>query len=513
MPQRPFAVKPITLLLIVIVAFSLLCIYFSYGSWLAFTNFALDDAWIHQVYAHSFAFGYGFAYNTPGPQETGFTSPLWVILCAPLQWLSNLSIAASVIAIKCLGYVLGTISLILLWAISRQLQHPAWLSAIITAMFMCSSVFLYSLFSGMENALLACLWLGVVWAVVTERLTFAAILVGLCAITRPEAVLLVVVFIGYMVMYHTKAQSLRHYSLLLYTILPFALWVGYCLLASGYPLPNTFYLKMHTGSNVLWHNIPILWRVIHASDYFHSILFCGISIVGLVYCCISKQPTQRSIAIMLAFAAIVYLLAVITTRPITEFGYFSRRYLNPAIIMLLGFTLIMLAELYQYHRYFGGTLLILLLLSSSSYQYHLVTLQKHKLMLSELAIHAVNVKTGIWLREHTPTNTVIGVNDAGAIRYMSHRRIIDLMGLNSMAIAHQEPQRLTMFEKMTWLAIFPSWQTQLTQRMHYPLKLEQYDRQTAIGVPSPSFYSICSSLNSLVSLCPDQYQTVVYRRK
>src|SRR4051794_34832739 len=56
------------------------------GTASAVTGFPLDDAWIHLVYARSLAHGDGFAYN-PGQLETGFTSPLWVMLLAPLFWI------------------------------------------------------------------------------------------------------------------------------------------------------------------------------------------------------------------------------------------------------------------------------------------------------------------------------------------------------------------------------------------------------------------------------------------
>ena len=52
----------------------------------AATAFPLDDAYIHHVYAEGVAFGEGFAYN-PGAPANGATSPLWVLLLAPLRLL------------------------------------------------------------------------------------------------------------------------------------------------------------------------------------------------------------------------------------------------------------------------------------------------------------------------------------------------------------------------------------------------------------------------------------------
>ena len=73
----------------------------------AATAFPLDDAYIHHVYAEGVAFGEGFAYN-PGAPANGATSPLWVLLLAPLRLL-GLRGAALVLPTKLLGLALGAL--------------------------------------------------------------------------------------------------------------------------------------------------------------------------------------------------------------------------------------------------------------------------------------------------------------------------------------------------------------------------------------------------------------------
>jgi hypothetical protein len=43
--------------------------------------------------------------------------------------------------------------------------------------------------------------------------------------------------------------------------------------------------------------------------------------------------------------------------------------------------------------------------------------------------------TGLWLREHTPADAVIGIFDAGVLPYVSERTAIDLGGLNDSTVA------------------------------------------------------------------------------
>ena len=73
----------------------------------ATSDFPLDDSWIYQVYARSFAYGHGFAYND-GLQEAGGTSPLWILMTAPAHWLSPLGgTPAAVLGVKAIGVLLG----------------------------------------------------------------------------------------------------------------------------------------------------------------------------------------------------------------------------------------------------------------------------------------------------------------------------------------------------------------------------------------------------------------------
>lgn len=68
--------------------FLILIFHFTAFSPYGWTDFPLDDAWIHQVYSRSIAHGDGFQYND-GEQEAGSSSPLWSILTAPAHWLGG----------------------------------------------------------------------------------------------------------------------------------------------------------------------------------------------------------------------------------------------------------------------------------------------------------------------------------------------------------------------------------------------------------------------------------------
>lgn len=76
-------------------------------------------------------------------------------------------------------------------------------------------------------------------------------------------------------------------------------------------------------------------------------------------------------------------------------------------------------------------------------------------------------EVGIWLRDNTPEDALIAVNDAGAIAYYSGRRVYDLVGLvtNGQARAFRHGQgsvyeaieRLSPEERPDYFAVYPRW--------------------------------------------------------
>jgi hypothetical protein len=79
---------------------------------------------------------------------------------------------------------------------------------------------------------------------------------------------------------------------------------------------------------------------------------------------------------------------------------------------------------------------------------------------AESSINRMQVATGRWLAENTPTGATIGCDDVGAIGYFSGRRIFDLHGLvTRQMLGYEHDQKGFMAFLKTWkptyLAIFP----------------------------------------------------------
>ena len=94
------------------------------GTGSGLTGLPLDDSWIHLVYARAVSTLDGFAYNA-GQAEAGFTSPLWIVMLAPLFWLQSLLHVPLVLGVKLLGLLLGVAASLLAFRLARRLTGLA----------------------------------------------------------------------------------------------------------------------------------------------------------------------------------------------------------------------------------------------------------------------------------------------------------------------------------------------------------------------------------------------------
>jgi hypothetical protein len=84
-------------------------------------------------------------------------------------------------------------------------------------------------------------------------------------------------------------------------------------------------------------------------------------------------------------------------------------------------------------------------------------------------INSMQVSIGRWVRENSPVDAVLAVNDIGAITYFSERQVIDLFGLvTPEAVPYRDrPGGAVDFvalKKPDYVIIFPNWFPDLARR-------------------------------------------------
>jgi hypothetical protein len=412
------------------------------GTAAALVGFPLDDAWIHMVYARSLAGLHGFAYN-PGQLETGSTSPLWAVMLVPASWAARLLGISIVLPAKIVGVLLAVGASLAAARLAFRLGF-SWVVAIAVGLAIAADPALaFAKLSGMEVMLAGALALWTVSELVGERYRWAVLGAALAPLARPELALLTlsVLAVAEWRMHQRRASVGERILILVPTILFVGGWILYCLLVSGYPLPNTFYAKFSSHHEFFTHNLAIIFaQVIPSSAWFARGTGFVLWVLGAVL-----LFRRGVIAGLTAAFPVLYLLAVAASQLIREpWPFYWQRYLLPAQPFLLVTLVIGAAHAIGWawhgrrHAWaptyaVGVALLVLGTLTSLP-----STLRASADLFAWNCqnIEELNVDMAKWLRNHTDPGETIAVTDAGAARYFGERRVLDVLGLNNHRFLH-----------------------------------------------------------------------------
>lgn len=402
---------------------------FAYGG----TDFSLDDAWIHLSYARSLKLGEGLSYN-PNDWETGFSSPLWAIAVSILPWFGK-----PLIAVKTLGVALHGVGAGLAASCaailaernpratpgSRSAAHAALLAGSLVAL---HPGLLQASVSGMEVTLTTAALLALVWSFLrqderTKSVVRTGLVAAACVLARPEALYFAGV-LGLTVA--AQRKSVRALSPVVGGLLGMSVWVLYCLAVSGYPLPNSHYVKSAIAG------LPSLQYL--GVDVLLSEPWV-LSIVGLllmVEALRQDRDVDERPSTTLLFAWLVALLATAASRHVsTGVLFFHWRYfaIFTAVPIVVLATSIGVAP--TRWRYAGALLVVVVTVAGLPSRHALVRAQEH-------GIRALHTEPALAAARTLPEDAVVLVEGAGASRFFTPRTmwVVDAMGLNDGRIAH-----------------------------------------------------------------------------
>lgn len=496
-------------------------------------SFPLDDAWIHCIYADSFASGHGFQYN-PGLQEAGSTSPFWSIVLAPAMWMGALGTAPLVVSAKAIGIACTLFALLFAFRIGAGITQSRLAAAAAATLFALEPRILYSALSGMENNLLIALWLGAAHTAARKRYLTASALLSLMPVTRPEAVLVFPFFLAAFLLNHpfrdessasnaanadwvSPIQKYRkHIAALLIPCLPVCAWAIFCKTVTGHWLPNTFYVK----AQPFRFDAAVLRTAMQLFDQ-NSIAPAWFLLAGILMFCLlclkHPDPGRKHHLLTLCAAPLAYYIGVAGTRYIQTDGYYWTRWLDPAALILsltacIGIAGIMarLANTAAAKTAGNGrvckrpaiatiSLPFIIVLAVSYGLPHFLESWKNRISRLETdgrSIDAINVAAGKWIHANTPPDAVVGVNDAGAIRFFGKRRTIDLWGLNNADIVFKRKTDAELFSESDYLAIFPAY-------FKGSKMFDYLEPVITFHIPVED-YTVCN--------CPENTTQVIYRK-
>jgi hypothetical protein len=441
------------------------------GSGYASRSVPLDDVWIHQVYARSIAQGHPFAYN-PGEQETGSTSPLWALLLAPAHLLGIPPIAFA----KLLGILLTALAAWAGWRLARAFGE-SWAGMLFAVALPLMPYFAFAAVSGTEVPLFVFLSLLAIEMTLVGRGRAAGVVTGLAILARPEGFLLLGAILAAIGMGEARAGKRARPSLparaitfaapALAVIAP---WILYCLVATGRPLPATFYAKAHWFGPLCFAQFGRIGALLTSQPFLGSSIGTVVTIpaalIGLAVIVLGTMRCARAgrtALLLVGLSGWFFLYALSMSTPLGEIGppdvpgsvrnFYFARYLLPGIAPLLLVFALGVGELGR--RLSGGgtpgarraqiavvAVLVLPIISILAGNVGMrATYSWNCRNIEELQVSAAR-----WVATNIPAGASVGVSDAGAMRYFGGHRIVDLVGLNS----HRLLPILRAIERAPW---------------------------------------------------------------
>jgi arabinofuranosyltransferase len=430
--------------------------------WHALTvNYLSDDGFIALQYVKNWVRGDGPVYN-PGERVEGYNNFLWLVLLACFHWLlpgMNLVHIA-----RGLGIAFGGLTILLVCRFSRMIRKEPGPSSLLAGVFLAvHSGFAAWSTGGLETTMFAFLVFAGAYAYVsylqTGRNFLAAPLAfALATLTRPDALWLFIITTVHATLWdRARGRTALFRRMLAWVAVFAAIYLPYYVWRFayyGYPLPNTFYAKVGSGiyqylrganylvSYLSWYGAfvflpPLLlllrkkrepWR-----DYFA--LLVGGYAVYLVY------VGGDGLAFFRFLAYIAPLMYVLVQEGFADlYARASRSSFSPKgwkiaapaallVALALGFTmrqsispLLVPTQLRWYEPqselHFPG------LGSDHSYSWF------DNYFVDRLAVAAR------WLETNAPRDALIASTPAGSIAYHMNRKVIDMVGLNDVHIAH-----------------------------------------------------------------------------
>ena len=179
-------------------------VYLAFAAARGATGFALDDAWIHQVYARNLALRGEFAFF-PGQPSAGSTSPLWtVLLSAGYLIQMDFRVWAYLLGAVFLGA--GASTAARLTSHWLPLPHPH-IPLLISLFLLLEWHLAWSAVSGMEILLFVFLSLLLLERFYAgERAWVLGLIAGLLTLTRPEGIVLAAL-VGFGIMWDAEKHG------------------------------------------------------------------------------------------------------------------------------------------------------------------------------------------------------------------------------------------------------------------------------------------------------------------
>jgi len=486
-------------------------LYFTHVEWSkTFSGFPLDDAWIHLQFARNLGTGHGFSYN-PGIPVAGSTAPLWTIVLATparLGW-------DPILSTKILGTALTIVTAMLASSLAEWLTRSRGAGFFVGLALALSPKMAWGSLSGMEVTLYAALVTATLVTYLRALETGSpwwGALAGMAGFARPETfIVFPILALDWTIRVARGlvpgSRPLRFILPMLLFAIPTSAFIVLNLRISGHPLPMTFYAKTYGMGTVpslmegrwhdafvaaAWYPIDFVYQLLTWCESEYPDLALGALMGTLALIGAVGDPANRRRGSYLLVAILVvapFLKGIVAPEP--PLLVHDGRYLFHLLVMFLVVSVVGVLELRRIVRvrWIVPLFLILAMLRLGLGLYDDAT--NYAAMVKN--INDLQVATAKWLVAETSPQARIATNDIGAIKYFSHRFLIDTEGLvTPEAIQPKRQRRFVPFlegARPDLLIIFPEWYPEIAARtdlFHEIYRIHAH--QDAAGGPALVFY-------------------------
>jgi hypothetical protein len=431
-------------------------------------GFPLDDAWIHIRYSENMAKGYFFHYNI-GEPTPGTTSPLWTfILAIPFLISQDIYLQFTLFA-GSLFFLLACFEVYKISLLIGLSKNVSLFAAILTVI---AGRLIWAALSGMEITLFCYLILLVTRYHIIEiesgKITVVTgLLLGLSVIARPESYLFaslyyLITIILFWEKIKTSPRSLI-FSLILFLIIviPYPL---FCYFTTGGFLPNTFKVQNTSIKPSLSYFKEAGYMF--AKDNLLIVILVLAEVYYFIDTIVTKNINKKTLLINLWI-----ILLPIVSAFIAPNLHHQGRYLMPLIPFInisvvfiianrLGYLKAKNAKRYRYHFVLIAVIVLSVsLISTAGFSKTLGRDTYH--------INTQHVRMANWLNANLPNEKCFGINDIGAIAFITKRKIFDMEGLVNPEIFKikklpdstkaLEMMKLLRNNNVNYIVIYPAW--------------------------------------------------------
>lgn len=399
----------------------------------------LDDAYITYQYARQIARGYPYQYNDNDTYTTGMTSLLFgyfLALAYRIGFIGENLVGFSIV----LGVAWLGLTTVLTYRVSTLIMGANNMMAFITAsLVLFTGSIQWHSFNGMETGLFTVLTMAALYAFLSSKFKECAVYLCIAGLTRPEGVILTVLLGGiYLfseVIIHRRIPWRETITISVAFFLGLTPYlINYLLTgttaASGLEvkswignIPSS--LSSITTAILETYRQIIVYRFMGGDWYvpFGLMLFTCLGFGKLV-----RERKWLPAAALMGWIIIGTASTATLMTALWHLGRYQVPFI-PSAILLSVYSLLPKKQkqsprMSVIYRYIG----LFILFSTASFStFHYSGLYKRAVITG----YQVHIALADWIRDNLPENAILGVHDAGVLRYISDRYTFDLIGLTT----------------------------------------------------------------------------------